>query len=78
LIDDKDQLDQVWETFSQLFQQKKVPLIAVIGPTASGKTAFGIALAQAFNGEIISADSRQIYQEMSIGSGVPSEQELAL
>jgi tRNA dimethylallyltransferase len=58
-------------------EQKKIPLIAVIGPTASGKTALGIALAQAFNGEIISADSRQIYQEMDIGSGIPTHSELS-
>lgn len=77
-IEQTQQLKQIIAAhFAESQEQKKVPLIAVIGPTASGKTAFGIALAQAFNGEIISADSRQIYQEMSIGAGVPSEQELA-
>jgi len=51
-------------------------LIVVGGPTASGKTETAIKLAQAFQTEIISADSRQIYQEMTIGTAVPSEAEL--
>jgi tRNA dimethylallyltransferase len=53
------------------------PLILVVqGPTASGKTALAIALAQHFQTEIISFDSRQFYQEMSIGTAVPSTEEL--
>lgn len=47
--------------------QKK--LITVLGPTASGKTAFAVELARALDGEIISADSRQIYRRMDIGTG---------
>ncbi|KKR48623.1 MAG: tRNA dimethylallyltransferase [Candidatus Magasanikbacteria bacterium GW2011_GWC2_40_17] len=48
---------------------KKLPkIIAVVGPTASGKTALGIFLAQKFKGEIISVDSRQIYKGMDIGT----------
>jgi tRNA dimethylallyltransferase len=47
-------------------------IIAVVGPTASGKTATGIALAQKFNGEIVSADSRQIYRGMDIGTAKPT------
>lgn len=43
-------------------------LIIILGPTASGKTRFGIWLAKKFNGEIISADSRQVYKEMNIGT----------
>ena len=43
--------------------------IIVLGPTAVGKTAIGVALARAFNGEIISADSRQTYRHLDIGSG---------
>ncbi|HHD92393.1 MAG TPA: tRNA (adenosine(37)-N6)-dimethylallyltransferase MiaA, partial [Candidatus Portnoybacteria bacterium] len=43
-------------------------LIIVLGPTASGKTKMAIKLAKFFNGEIISADSRQIYREMNIGT----------
>jgi tRNA dimethylallyltransferase len=52
-------------------------LICVVGPTAIGKTALGITLAKAFDTEIISADSRQFYKEMWIGTAVPSENELA-
>lgn len=46
----------------------KSPLIAILGPTASGKTAYAIAMAQRMNGAIISADSRQIYAGMNIGT----------
>lgn len=46
-------------------------IIAVVGPTASGKTDLGLALAKEFNGEIISADSRQIYKKMDIGTAKP-------
>lgn len=50
-------------------KNSKLPkLIAVLGPTASGKTALGIELAKKFQGEIISADSRQIYKYMDIGT----------
>ncbi|MBX2829501.1 MAG: tRNA (adenosine(37)-N6)-dimethylallyltransferase MiaA [Flavobacteriaceae bacterium] len=52
-------------------------LICVVGPTAIGKTALAIALAQAFETEIISADSRQFFREMTIGTAVPSAEELA-
>ena len=46
----------------------KKPLIVLTGPTAAGKTHLSIALAKAVNGEIISADSMQVYKEMDIGS----------
>ncbi len=52
-------------------------LISVVGQTAIGKTKLAIALAQKFKTEIISADSRQFYKEMSIGTAVPSKSELA-
>ncbi|WAC40445.1 tRNA (adenosine(37)-N6)-dimethylallyltransferase MiaA [Pedobacter sp. SL55] len=52
-------------------------LIVVVGPTAIGKTALAIELAKHFNTEIISADSRQFFREMSIGTAKPSEEELA-
>lgn len=52
-------------------------LITIIGPTAIGKTALSIALAQHFGCEIISCDSRQFFMEMKIGTAVPSEDELA-
>ncbi|MFD2828439.1 tRNA (adenosine(37)-N6)-dimethylallyltransferase MiaA [Leeuwenhoekiella polynyae] len=53
-------------------------LIAVVGPTAIGKTALGIKLAKQFNTEIISADSRQFFKEMKIGTAVPDDDELAV
>jgi tRNA dimethylallyltransferase len=52
-------------------------LITVIGPTAIGKTSLSIALAQHFQCEIISCDSRQFFKEMRIGTAVPSQEELA-
>lgn len=51
-------------------------LIAIVGPTAIGKTAVSIALAKYFNAEIISADSRQFFKEMNIGTAVPTKDEL--
>ncbi|MDF1498075.1 MAG: tRNA (adenosine(37)-N6)-dimethylallyltransferase MiaA [Patescibacteria group bacterium] len=47
------------------------PLIVILGPTSSGKTEMGLRLAKQFNGEIINADSRQIYKEMLIATGSP-------
>jgi len=52
-------------------------LIAVVGPTASGKTDLAIALAERLNGEIVNADSVQIYRHFDIGSGKPDAAELA-
>ena len=52
-------------------------LISIIGPTAIGKTALSIELAKAFNTQIISSDSRQLYKEMTIGTAVPSKEELS-
>jgi len=52
-------------------------LITIIGPTAIGKTSISIALANHFGCEIISCDSRQFYKEMTIGTAVPSKEELA-
>jgi len=55
---------------------KKPKLIAILGPTAVGKTNLSIKLAKKFNGEIISADSRQIYRGMNIGSGKITKKEM--
>jgi tRNA dimethylallyltransferase len=52
-------------------------LIAVVGPTAIGKTVMAIELAKHFGCEIISCDSRQFFKEMNIGTAVPSKEELA-
>jgi tRNA dimethylallyltransferase len=54
------------------------PLIVVVGPTAAGKTALSIQLAMALEGEIVSADSRQIYQGMDIGTAKASPAERVL
>jgi len=55
---------------------KNKTLIVIAGPTASGKTAFSLELAKALNTVILSADSRQFYKEMSIGTAAPTEEEL--
>lgn len=54
---------------------RKIPLIVVAGPTASGKTSLAIELAKALDGEIVSADSMQIYKYMDIGTAKPTEEE---
>jgi len=54
------------------------PLIVVLGPTASGKSTLGIALAQHFHGEIVSADSRQVYRGLDIGTAKVTPEERAL
>lgn len=55
---------------------KKIPLIAVVGPTASGKTALGIEIARRLNGEVVSCDSMQIYKGMDIASAKPTTDEM--
>ena len=62
--------------FSIPNSELKKTLIVIAGPTASGKTAFSIELAKALNTIIISADSRQFYKEMSIGTAAPTPEEL--
>ena len=52
------------------------PLVVIAGPTASGKTALAIALAKRINGEVISADSMQIYRGMNIGTAKPTTDEM--
>lgn len=53
----------------KLIRRMELKSIAVIGPTASGKTGRAVSIAKHFKGEIISADSRQVYRDMSIGTG---------
>ena len=50
----------------------KIKIISIIGPTASGKTSLSIAVAKKYNGEIVSADSMQIYKDMDIGTAKPT------
>lgn len=56
---------------------QKIPVIAVVGPTASGKTALAVALAARFGGEIVGADSMQIYRGFPIASAAPTAEERA-
>ncbi len=53
-------------------------LVAIVGPTATGKSRLALRLAQDFNGELVSADSRQVYRHMDIGTAKPCRQERAL
>lgn len=57
--------------------KQEIPIVAVVGPTATGKTALSIRLAKAFDGEILSCDAMQIYQGLDIGTAKPSKAELA-
>lgn len=54
---------------------KKEKIIVIVGPTAVGKTALGIKMAEAFNGEIISGDSQQVYRHLDIGTAKASQEE---
>lgn len=54
---------------------EKIPVLVIAGPTASGKTALAAELAKKYNGEVISADSMQIYKKMDIGTAKPTAEE---
>jgi len=54
----------------------KPKVIAIVGPTASGKTSLSIQIAKACNGEVISADSRQVYRGMDLGTGKVTPEEM--
>lgn len=58
-------------------EDHKIPLLVIAGPTASGKTALAIQLAKKLGGEIVSADSMQIYKGMEIATAKPTKEELA-
>lgn len=60
------------------FSRNKIPLLALVGPTATGKTELSLKLAQRLNGEIISSDSMLIYRGMDIGTAKPSLKEQKL
>jgi len=57
-------------------KQEKDRLLVIYGPTACGKTALTIELAKKYNGEVINADSRQIYRGMNIGTGKVTQEEM--
>lgn len=61
-----------------MIQKSSRLLVSIVGPTAVGKTSLAIELAQFFKAQIISADSRQFYREISIGTAKPTPAELAL
>lgn len=54
---------------------ERIPVAAVVGPTATGKSRLAVALALAFGGEVVSADSMQVYRGLPIGTAQPSEEE---
>lgn len=54
----------------------KIPVIAVVGPTASGKTSMSIEIAKRFSGQVVSADSMQIYEKMNIATAKPTVEEM--
>lgn len=56
-------------------RKKKLPIIVIVGPTASGKTSLSVALARKLGGEVISADSRQVYRGLDIGTGKVTKRE---
>ena len=55
--------------------KNKHPVLAVVGPTATGKTALGVTLAKHFSGEVISADSMQIYRGLDVGTAKVTAEE---
>ncbi len=55
--------------------EKKIKILAVVGPTASGKSALAIELARALDGEIVCCDSMQVYRKMNIGTAAPTKEE---
>lgn len=56
--------------------ENKIPLLVIAGPTASGKTACAVELAKIYDGEIVSADSMQIYKDLSIATAKPTKEEM--
>lgn len=58
------------------FSENKIPIIAVVGATASGKTSLAVEICKRFNGEVVSADSMQIYKGMSIATAKPTAEEM--
>jgi len=56
--------------------QKKQKIVVIVGPTSSGKSALAVELARKFNGEVVSADSRQVYRGLDIGTGKITKREM--
>lgn len=58
-----------------MVEKKSIPIIVIAGPTASGKTDIGVLICKEFNGEVVSADSMQIYKHLNIGTAKPNLEE---
>ena len=71
----KRNLEEDKEGFQNMNCVNKPRVVVIVGPTASGKTSASIEIAKKLNGEIVSADSMQIYEEMNIGTAKPTEDE---
>lgn len=71
-------VNQAKPYIDQFLAKQPQGVIVIVGPTASGKTSLALELAQQYNGEIVSADSRLLYRDLDIGTAKPSKQELAL
>ena len=56
--------------------EQKIKILAVVGPTASGKTAISVELARRLGGEVVSCDSMQVYRRMNVGTAKPTEEEM--
>lgn len=67
--------DQIRQELQVFLSSTEKPLLAVVGPTASGKTSLSIQLAKELNGEVINADSRQVYKEIVIGNALTTREE---
>ena len=55
--------------------EQKIKILAVVGPTASGKTTISVELAKRLGGEVVSCDSMQVYRRMNVGTAKPTEEE---
>jgi tRNA dimethylallyltransferase len=64
------------QDITEFLQTAAKPLLVILGPTASGKTSLSIKLAKKFDGEVISADSRQLYRDMEIGTDAISQEKM--
>jgi len=69
-------LEEIQKFLEKCKEDDKKPLVSILGPTASGKTDLSIEIAKRFNGEVISADSRQVYKYMDIGTAKITQAEM--
>ncbi len=59
-----------------MYNSEQIPIVVVLGPTASGKTKLAVDIAKKYDGEVISADSMQIYKYLSVGTAKPTKEEM--